>query len=61
MNDGKSADKNFSALLIGDSISLSYRELVKFILRDTMKIFYPPEMEDSLRTPSGRFMNGHAI
>ncbi|MBQ7197738.1 MAG: SGNH/GDSL hydrolase family protein [Selenomonadaceae bacterium] len=43
MNDGKSADKNFSALLIGDSISLSYRELVKFILRDTMKIFYPPE------------------
>ena len=35
--------ENFSALLLGDSISLSYREIVKYLLRDTVKIFYPPE------------------
>ena len=32
-----------SALLLGDSISLSYREIVKYLLKDTINIFYPPE------------------
>ncbi len=37
------SNKKFSALLIGDSISLSYREFVKFLLKDNFEIFYPPE------------------
>lgn len=32
-----------SALLLGDSISLSYRDFVKFLLQDKAEIFYPPE------------------
>ena len=43
MNDANSEVKNFSALLLGDSISLSYREIVKYFLRDMAQIFYPPE------------------
>ena len=40
-------DKNHesrpTALLIGDSISLGYRDLVKFFLQDEVEVFYPPE------------------
>ena len=32
-----------AALLIGDSISLGYRDFVKFFLQDKMEVFYPPE------------------
>lgn len=35
--------EKFSALMLGDSISLSYREIVKYFLRDMAQIFYPPE------------------
>ena len=33
----------YSALLLGDSISLSYRDMVKFLLKDRIEVFYPPE------------------
>ena len=32
-----------AALLLGDSISLDYRDFVKIILQDSVEIFYPPE------------------
>ena len=36
-------DNKPSALLLGDSISLGYREFVKANLRGVMNIYYPPE------------------
>ena len=35
--------KNPSVLLLGDSISLGYREFVKEKLRGVMNVYYPPE------------------
>lgn len=36
-------DKKPSALLLGDSISIDYREFVKENLRGVMNVYYPPE------------------
>lgn len=35
--------KKPSVLLLGDSISLGYREFVKENLRGVMDVYYPPE------------------
>lgn len=36
-------DKKPSVLLLGDSISLGYREFVRAALSDAMDVYYPPE------------------
>lgn len=36
-------DKKSSVLLLGDSISLGYREFVRAALSDAMDVYYPPE------------------
>lgn len=52
--------KKPSALLLGDSISLDYREIVKTSLQDVMNIYYPNE-NGRFAAYTFRALNGRGI